>query len=221
MSEQVDVGGDSRPLPRPSLGRLPFYYRRVLRSLDEGQEIISSEALGEAADVPAAQARKDLSYLGAFGRPGVGYAGEILAEQIEDVLGLHRDKEAIVVGAGRLGAALAAYSGFARYGLNISALFDIDPSKFNAEVGRHPVLPMSKLDDWFSDHQVDLSIITVPAFAAQAVADRLVAVGAKAIWNFTPRELVVPPSVLVKNEDLGTSAAIISYHLLQQNPDES
>jgi len=210
------VGGASRDtigLPRPTLARLPYYYRRLMRALDEGQAVVSSEELGDAADVPAAQARKDLSYLGEFGRPGVGYAVEPLADHLAEFLGLVREKEAIVVGAGHMGTALAAYTGFARYGLRITALFDIDPSKFNQRVGSRPILPASQLDDWFRTHQVDLSIITVPPFAAQAVADRLVSAGARAIWNFTPREVTVPPHVYVENEDLGTRLAIVTYHI--------
>lgn len=200
-------------LPGPTLTRLPFYYRRLLRALDEGQEIVSSEDLGQAANVPAAQARKDLSYLGEFGRPGVGYVAESLADHLAEFLGLTQERTAIVVGAGRLGMALAAYTGFARYGLHIEALFDIDPGKFKQRVGSKPILPMSSLDEWFQKHHVDLSIIAVPAFAAQAVADRLVEAGARAIWNFTPREVQVPPHVYVQNEDLGTRLAIALYYL--------
>jgi len=207
-------------LPGPTLARLPFYYRRLLRALDEGQEIVSSEDLGQAAGVPAAQARKDLSYLGEFGRPGVGYDAEALADHLADFLGLTRDRAAIVVGAGRLGMALAAYTGFARYGLHIEALFDIDPSKFKQRVGSKPILPMSSLGDWFQKHRVDLSIIAVPAFAAQAVADRLVEAGARALWNFTPREVQVPPHVYVQNEDLGTRLAIALYHLRLRDEEE-
>lgn len=200
-------------LPGPTLTRLPFYYRRLLRALDEGQHIISSEELGQAADVPAAQARKDLSYLGEFGRPGVGYAVEPLADHLAEFLGLSRERSAIIVGAGRLGMALAAYTGFPRYGLRIEALFDIDPSKFKERVGSRPILPMTKLEAWFQEHQVDLVIIAVPAFAAQAVADRLVEAGATALWNFTPRELRVPPHVYIQNEDLSTRLAIAMYRL--------
>lgn len=204
---------DLSRLPRPTLARLPYYYRRLALALEEGQGVVSSEELGEAAYVPAAQARKDLSYLGEFGRPGVGYAAEPLAEHLADLLGIAHEKEAIVVGAGRLGTALAAYTGFARYGLRIEALFDIDPSKFHRRVGQRPILPMTQLEEWFRTHRVNLSLITVPAFAAQAVADRLVAAGARALWNFTPRELSVPPHVYVENEDLGTRLALVSYHI--------
>ncbi|MGC8839200.1 MAG: redox-sensing transcriptional repressor Rex [Anaerolineae bacterium] len=207
-------------LPGPTLARLPFYYRRLLRALDEGQEIVSSEDLGQEADVPAAQARKDLSYLGEFGRPGVGYNAESLADHLGEFLGLTRDRTAIIVGAGRLGMALAAYTGFARYGLHIEALFDIDPGKFKQRVGSKPILPMSSLGEWFQKHRVDLSIIAVPAFAAQAVADRLVEAGARAIWNFTPREIQVPPHVYVQNEDLGTRLAIALYHLRIREEEE-
>ncbi|NLE77583.1 MAG: redox-sensing transcriptional repressor Rex [Chloroflexi bacterium] len=203
-------------LPRPTLARLPLYYRRLMRALDEGTAVVSSQELGEAAGVPAAQARKDLCCVGDFGRPGVGYVADTLAEQLAEFLGLAADKQAIVVGAGRLGQALAAYTGFTRYGLQVMALFDISPSLFVQQPGQKPVLPMARLEEWFATHRVDVALITVPAFAAQAVADRLVTVGARALWNFTPRELVVPPYVYVQSEDLGTRSALISYHLRKQ-----
>ena len=103
-------------IPLPSLRRLPIYYRRLRSALDSGQTVISSQDLGDAADVPAAQVRKDLSHVGEFGRPGVGYDVAALAGCLESFLGLVNDKEAVLVGVGNLGRALVSYPGFTRYG---------------------------------------------------------------------------------------------------------
>ena len=119
-------------IPGPSLRRLPIYYRRLCQAVDAGERIVSSKALGDAAGVPDAQVRKDLSYLALDGRPGIGYDARSLAALLEEFLGLVNDKEAVLVGAGNLGMALAMYPGFVRYGLQIVALFDNDPAKLGA-----------------------------------------------------------------------------------------
>ena len=110
-------------IPNPSLRRLPLYYRHLVHLAEKNIGITSSEELGAAVDVPAAQVRKDLTFLGELGRPGVGYEVLSLAAHLEEVLGIVNDKEAILVGAGRLGTALTGYEGFRNYGLDIVALF--------------------------------------------------------------------------------------------------
>jgi redox-sensing transcriptional repressor len=200
-------------IPLPSLRRLPIYYRRLRSALDSGQSVISSQDLGDAADVPAAQVRKDLSHVGEFGRPGVGYDVAALAECLETFLGLVNDKEAVLVGVGNLGRALVSYPGFTRYGLRIVALFDADVAKVGREVGEHRILPVSKLADLARRMHIQMGIITVPADAAQEVADQMVAGGISVIWNFSPTTLRVPEGVLVKNEDLAAELATLSHHI--------
>jgi redox-sensing transcriptional repressor len=204
-----------RPLgiPAPSLRRLPIYYRRLRQALDRGVEIVSSKDLGESAGVPDAQVRKDLSYLELDGRPGVGYNARSLAADLEDFLGLVNDKEAVLVGAGNLGMALALYPGFERYGLHIVALFDNDPARHGALPDGRQILPVEKLADLVSRLQVRIGIITAPESVAQGVADALVAGGIQVIWNFAPCKLRVPADVLVKNEDLAAELATLSHHI--------
>jgi redox-sensing transcriptional repressor len=212
-------------IPLPSLRRLPAYYRRATEAVVKGVAFVSSEELGQSAGVPGAQVRKDLSYLQEFGRSGVGYNAKLLASRLEEFLGLVNDKEAVLVGAGNLGRALASYPGFARYGLQIVALFDSDPVKIGQSFGGHQVLSVDKLTDLARRLHIQMGIITVPAEAAQGVAEAMLAGGIKVIWNFAPCHLELPEDVLVQNEDLAAQLATLSHHitrrkLAEQHPEE-
>jgi redox-sensing transcriptional repressor len=203
-------------IPEPSLRRLPIYYRCLRQAVDQGVAVVSSKHLGESAGVPDAQVRKDLSCLELEGRPGVGYDARRLAAQLEEFLGLVNDKEAVMVGAGNLGMALAMYPGFMRYGLQIVALFDNDPAKLGVLPDGRQVLPVEKLTDLVSRLQVRIGIITAPEGVAQGIADSMVAGGIQVIWNFAPCKLKVPADVLVKNQDLAAELATLSHHISQR-----
>lgn len=207
-------------IPRPSLNRLPLYYRHLIELAERDVDITSSEGLGEAVDVPAAQVRKDLTFLGELGRPGVGYEVLSLAAHLEEVLGIVNDKEAVLVGAGRLGTALASYEGFRKYGLNIIALFDSDPGKVGQSICDKSIFPMSKLSDLVRRLNVQLGIIAVPASCAQEIADLMVQSGIKVIWNFAPVHLKVPDHVWVEDEDLAVRLVALSYRITQQKIQE-
>ncbi len=209
---------DIRPvgIPAPSLRRLPIYYRRLVQALDQEQTSVSSKELGEAAGVPDAQVRKDLGYLSYEGRPGVGYDARLLAACLEEFLGLANDKDAVLVGLGNLGRALAYYPGFEKYGLHIVAIFDSDPAKQGRLPDGRQVFPAEKLTDLVRRLQIRIGIVTVPEAAAQAVADALIAGGVQVIWNFASCKLNVPRDVLVKNEDLAAELATLSHHITQR-----
>jgi redox-sensing transcriptional repressor len=163
--------------------------------------------------VPGAQVRKDLSYLSEHGRSGIGYDARSLASYLEEFLGLINDKEAVLVGVGNLGRALALYPGFASYRLQIIALFDNDVAKVGQTIGGRRILPMEKLANLAQRLHIQMGIITVPASAAQEVAEAMIAGDIKVIWNFAPCRLVVPEGVLVKNEDLAAELATLSHHI--------
>lgn len=165
--------------------------------------------------MPGAQVRRDLSYLEEAGLPGVGYDARSLAAHLEEFLGLVNDKEAILVGLGNLGQALALHPGFKRYGLQMIALFDNDAAKVGQVVGDREILPVEKLSNLSQRLHIQIGIITVPAESAQEVADAMVAGGIKVIWNFAPCRLTVPENVLVKNEDLAAELAMLSHHITQ------
>ncbi len=202
-------------VPGPTLNRLPIYYRRLKVVLKREIPYVSSSELGESAGVPAAQVRKDLSYLAQKGRPGVGYEAQALAEQLEDFLGLTRNKEALLVGIGNLGRALMLYPGFKTYGLEISLLFDSDPAKIGEKIRGHEIFSADTLTEMACCHGISVGIITVPATAAQAIADAMIAGGIKAIWNFAPQRLSVPEDIYVKNEDLAAGLAVLAHHVHQ------
>jgi redox-sensing transcriptional repressor len=184
-----------------------------MRAIEQGEEVISSDELGAAAGVPAAQVRKDLNYLGGLGRAGIGYEVRGLAEVLREFLGLSHRQRAIVVGAGNLGRALAAYPGFELYGLQIVALFDIDPAKIGTSIAGKAVCPLDELAGEVLRRDVHMGIITVPADQAQAVADLMVKAGIQVIWNFAPQRLQVPTEVLLENEDLAARVARMSYYI--------
>lgn len=200
-------------IPAPSLKRLPIYYRRLKDAVKEKITYVSSDELGQSAGVPAAQVRKDLSYLEEKGRPGVGYNAESLAKHLEGFLGLTEDKKAALIGVGNLGKALVLYPGFARYGLSIVALFDNDPAKTGHTVAGLEILPVKALMNAVPQMDINIGLITAPAQAAQEIANAMVESGIKAIWNFAPTRLEVPDDVFVKNEDLASELAVLSHYV--------
>ncbi|MGE5618084.1 MAG: redox-sensing transcriptional repressor Rex [Sphingomonadaceae bacterium] len=207
---------ERRPkVPTPTLNRLPLYYRYLLEAREQRLSVVSSEMLGDAAGVPAAQVRKDLGYLGEFGRPGIGYDVVEMQRRLGDLLGLTTEKEVIVVGAGRLGSAIAAYPGFSTYSLRVAALFDRDPAKIGTRIGGLQVLDARDLPRFVEDRGIRMAILAVPASVAQDVVDQLVAAGIKAIMNFAPARLEVPAGIVVSNEDLAARLATLSFRLAQ------
>jgi redox-sensing transcriptional repressor len=205
-------------IPKPTLERLPIYYRVLLQCRDVGMQYVSSKDLGQRAGFDNAQVRKDLNHIWSGGRPGLGYEIDKLACCLADFLGLHNTTDAVLVGAGRLGTALVGYPGFAAYGLNIVAIFDADPGKTGGTLCNCPILSVAKLANLVERLGIKMGIITVPAKSAQVIADTMIAAGVRAIWNFAPVSLQVPESVLVRNEDLAAGLATLSYYLKEQGP---
>ena len=149
------------------------------------------------------------------GRPKIGYLRERLVDDISQFLGYNNTTDAILVGAGKLGQALMGYSGFEEYGLNILAGFDAKPSVKKTEEGK-PIYSMDKMEAFCAANQVLMGIITVPSEHAQAVCDQMIKSGIKAIWNFAPVHLDVPQGILVQNQNMATSLAVLSVHLQAQ-----
>jgi len=197
------------------LKRLPGYLS-YLKGLPEGSSVyISATALANALNMGEVQVRKDLAMVSDGGRPKIGYLRERLIEDISQFLGYDNTTDAILVGAGKLGQALMGYKGFNAYGLNILAAFDSDPAAGDDKGGR-PIYAIDKLESFCQKHNVLMGIVTVPAECAQQVCDRLIACGIKAIWNFAPIHLDVPEHILVQNENMATSLAVLSMHLQAQ-----
>ena len=195
-------------------GRLSVYLR-CLNALDAaGVKSISSKALAEQFHVNAAQIRKDLAYFGEFGVRGVGYYVRELKRQLKTILGLDRSVKVAILGAGNLGLALADYPGFRQEGFSIVALFDTERSKIGHRsrggVRIHDVGEFRKL---VKQETIDIAVIAVPADSAQDVVNTAVQAGIRAILNFSPGTLKVPPDVKMKNVDLTMSLESLSFFL--------
>lgn len=206
---------EHKEISKSVLKRLPGYLT-YLKNLPEGNSPnISATALANALGMGEVQVRKDLAMVSDGGKPKIGYQRERLIEDISQFLGYDNTTDAILVGAGKLGQALLGYSGFEAYGLNILAAFDAAPAAERTEDGK-PIYPMSRLESFCKANKVLMGIITVPVQYAQEVCDRLIGCGIKAIWNFAPTHLDVPAHILVQNQNMATSLAVLSVHLRAQ-----
>lgn len=195
-----------------TLRRLPVYLH-YLNEIKEQRPNVSASAIAAYFGLNDVQVRKDLGAVSGSGRPKTGYRVPELIRQIEDCLGCRENARAILVGAGNLGKALLSYNGFSDYGLTVVAAFDKLEALVGASIAGKPVLPLDKIEPFCFENKIRLAIITTPAAAAQATADRLISCGIKAIWNFAPTILRTPPAILVENENLASSLAILSKHL--------
>ena len=210
---------EQKKISKSVLKRLPGYLAYLKGLPERAPAHISATALAGALGMGEVQVRKDLAMVSDGGRPKIGYLREALIDDIEQFLGYDNATDAVLIGAGKLGQALMAYSGFDEYGLNIMAAFDRNPKIERTDEGK-PVYPMTKLEQYCRTHKVLMGIITVPAEGAQEVADLLIAGGIKAIWNFAPTHLDVPDNILVQNENMATSLAVLSVHLQAQIKEE-
>lgn len=197
------------------LKRLPGYLAYLKNMPEDAPAHISATALANALGMGEVQVRKDLAIVSDGGRPKIGYLRESLIEDIEQFLGYDNTTDAVLIGAGKLGQALMGYIGFDEYGLNILAAFDRNPQKEHTDEGK-PIYHISKLSVFCHANKVLMGIITVPAEHAQEVCDELIEGGVKAIWNFAPTHLDVPSNILVQNENMATSLAVLSVHLRAQ-----
>nr|MBQ8245192.1 redox-sensing transcriptional repressor Rex [Oscillospiraceae bacterium] len=210
---------ENKKISQSVLKRLPGYLA-YLKNMPESAPLhISATALANALGMGEVQVRKDLAMVSDGGRPKIGYLRESLIEDIEQFLGYDNTTDAVLIGPGKLGQALMAYKGFDEYGLNILAAFDARPKSDRTVEGK-PIHHISDLTKFCRTHKVLMGIITVPAEAAQEVADLLIAGGIKAIWNFAPTHLDVPSNILVQNENMATSLAVLSVHLQAQIKEE-
>jgi redox-sensing transcriptional repressor len=182
--------------------RLSLYLRFLQEARAHGEETLSSEALAERGGTTSAQVRKDLSFFGSFGKRGLGYSVEELLRAIEEILGLHRQWNVALVGAGKIGSALISYRNFQRRGFEIRAVFDSDPAKIGNLWDARPVLPDAEMERVLREESINIVIVAVPADAAQAIVDRVVASGVRAILNFAPVRLRVPDDVALRNVDM-------------------
>lgn len=182
--------------------RLTLYHCILIDYLDKNIEFISSPQIAKLLNIDDSQVRKDIKLLNNAGKCKVGYEVKCLKKSIEKTLGFENPKNAFIVGAGNLGMALAKYTNFKDYGLNIMALFDNDKTKVDVVVNFKKVFDVEKLPDLAKKLNVEIAILTVPRAYAQETVDFLIKSNIKYIWNFTPSVLKVPNDIIVWNENL-------------------
>ena len=188
-------------IPDKVINRLTLYHF-ILDDLREDERYISSSKIAQLLNIDNSQIRKDLKYLDKPGKARLGYDAKILKKAIEEKLGFKKTKDAFIIGAGNLGSALAKYSNFKDYGLNVLAMFDSDPNKIGTTVNGKEVFNITKVGNLSDRLGVEIAILTVPRDSAKSVANYLAGSGIKYIWNFTTCILDVPNDVKVCNENL-------------------
>jgi redox-sensing transcriptional repressor len=199
-------------IPDETVRRLPIYLRGAIYLSKQGRQNVSSQTLSELLGANSWQIRKDFSYFGDFGTPGVGYNIQTLIKHINKILNLDVPHRVALVGVGNLGSALLAFPGFATYGFEIAAAFDTDKRKVGKKRNGVTIEHVSNLPA-IKGRGVDLGIIAVPVGAAQDVADRLVGVGVRGILNFSPRYITVPKKVKVITIDIAMDLARLPYYM--------
>lgn len=202
-------------IPDIVIGRLPLYLRALTRLQQEGKDVTSSHELGKRLDISSAQIRKDLSHFGGFGKQGTGYQIEYLLEKLQQVLQVNKEWSVAVVGAGNLGNAISHYRGFQHRGFRIACVFDADPNKVNTTIGDFPVLAIEAMPEHISKNKIKIAMLAVPAEFAQDVADKLIEAGVRAILNYAPINIIVPPEVQVQYIDPVTHLQHMTYYLSQ------
>ena len=201
-------------VPSAVIRRLPRYHRCLGELLRAGKLRISSAELSKIMEVTASQIRQDLNCFGGFGQQGYGYNIKFLYSKISELLGVSKGYNAVIIGAGKLGQALASTHMFERRGVNRIAMFDVDPSVIGTRIYDVPVYSADELEEFCRNNSIHIAVLTVPKEAAYDVAETAVRAGVKGIWNFANMELRLDtPGVIVENIHLGDSLMTLCYEI--------
>ena len=193
--------------------RMPKYYRYLGELVKNDVDRISSKELGEKIGFTASQIRQDLNNFGDFGQQGYGYNVKELHNQIGAILGVGKGYNAVLIGAGNIGQAIANYSRFTDIGLGITAIFDANPKLVGMRIRDVEIKDIDELKEYLDENHIDMGILCVPRINAQKVCDILVNGGVKGIWNFAPIDLHVPETVKVENVHLSESLLTLIYQM--------
>jgi len=204
---------NAEKIPDIIIGRMPVYLRALQRMAEKGMQTTSSQELGERVGISAAQIRKDISQFGEFGKQGMGYNIPFLLDKLRAILKVDRIWDVALVGAGDMGHALARYQGFSNRGFRIVMVSDNDAAKIGQKAGEFTVQDAADMAEKIRAAGVTVAMMTVPAAAAQEVADKLAQAGVKAILNYAPISINVPPDVKVQHIDPATHLQRMTYYL--------
>lgn len=196
-------------IPEPALRRLPWYLAYVTLLREKKVEYVSSTQISRELKVDSSQIAKDLSFLDIKGKTRIGYEVALLEHKLEEFLGFRRQHRAVIAGVGSLGGALMQDSGLMRYGLEIVAGFDVDPSLVGTNRHGLPVFHIDELEERNRQLNAGIGILAVPVEHAQEVADRLIKAGVKAIWNFTPYRICAPEGIVISNTSIYAHLAVM------------
>ena len=204
---------EEKEISQAVIGRLLRYFRYLGELKDEGVERISSQDLSELMKVTASQIRQDLNNFGGFGQQGYGYNVEYLYHEIGKILGLDRQHNFIIIGAGNLGRALGNYINFERRGFIFRGMFDQNPELIGSQIRGIRVMPVEEMEQFIRENAIDIAVLAIPKTSAVAVAEKLVQTGIRAIWNFAHVDLNVPDGIQVENVHLSDSLMKLSYNI--------
>ena len=206
---------DGKPLVSGAvIKRLPRYFRYLRELLRDGKTRVSSNELATLMHITASQIRQDLNCFGGFGQQGYGYNVNYLYAKISEILGVGKGFRAIIIGAGNLGRALVHSSMFEKRGVDVIAMFDVDPALFGQRIGDVFVYPMEKLDEFCTENVVDIAVLTLPREAASDVVRQLSMLGVPGAWNFTNSQLYdVAGNMAIESVHIGDSLMVLCYEL--------
>ncbi len=205
----------SEKISQAVIRRLPRYYRYLEEVEAKGVDKISSSRMSTEMGLNASQIRRDLNCFGGFGQQGYGYSVGKLKKEMAHILGLDKRYKVIIIGAGRIGHALLGYKGFMLEGFDVTDIFDADKGKIGTDIEGKKVLDINGLDRYLQENAIDLAMICTPKEHAQSIADRLVSLGIRGIWNFAPTDVDVRRGVAVENVHLSDSLYVLAYKLNQ------
>lgn len=201
--------------------RLPRYYRYLDELLESGTDRISSGDLSKSMHITASQIRQDLNNFGGFGQQGYGYNVQYLHDEIGKILGVDKVHNMIVIGMGNLGQAISRYAHFENLGFKMVGFFDVNPQLKDKLIRDIPIRMMDELPSFLKSQKVDMAALTIPRSHAAEVADQLISLGIKGIWNFALVDLEVPDDVVIQNVHLSDSLMELSYNYrMKQISDE-
>lgn len=204
---------EERGISQAVIGRLPRYYRYLGDLKSEGVERISSQELSRIMNVTASQIRQDLNNFGGFGQQGYGYNTSYLYDEIGKILGLNKQHDMILIGAGKLGQAIVNYMNLKNRGFSFKGAFDIDPELEGKSIANVPVYKIEQMPDFITENNIDIAVLTVPKAAAIEITQVLSGTPIKAIWNFAHVDLKVPERIQVESVHLQDSLMKLSYNI--------
>ena len=210
-----------KQISKAVISRLPRYYRYLGELMEDGVERISSNELSQRMRVTASQIRQDLNNFGGFGQQGYGYNVKYLYTEIAKILGIDRQHNVIIIGAGNLGQAIANYSSFEKRGFVIKGMFDINPRLIGLVVRGMEIRGVDDLETFIVENEVQIAALTIPKTKAPEIADRVIRAGVKGIWNFAHVDLNVPDDVVVENVHLSESLMRLCYRVCSMQDDEN